>query len=213
VGWARRIGGGGRRSFFSLHATSLTLDPLSPELLSLFLKKHTPALHMAAANGHVAIVQALLDAGAVSFVLSGVAAAAAAPPSTLSLAHAQHPPSLSLSLSPRLSQDASAPNAQGNTPLHWACLNGVPAAVAALLAGGASPAALNAAERTPVDEAQGRGDGAGEACLVAIREWAAATGGGGGSGSGATAADVAEVEAAVAADDAGEEEGGGMEEG
>ena len=147
---------------------------------------------MAAANGHAAIVEALLAAGAVS----EKERERACPPSRLS-----HPSPLSIIFSPKqTTQDPSTPNAQGNTPLHWACFNGAPAAVAALLAAGASPAALNAAERTPVDEAHARGDGAAEACLVAIREWAA----GSTAAAGAEHADdVAEVEAAV------NEEGGG----
>jgi len=124
------------------------------------------------------------------------------PTSTFSLNVSHH--SL-VSFSPCL-QDPAAPNAQGNTPLHWACLNGHPAAVTALLGAGGSPASLNAADRTPVDEAQGRGDAAGEACLVAIRAWAAGTEG---TREGAAAADVAEVEAAVNEE---AEEGGGMEE-
>jgi len=48
-------------------------------------------------------------------------------------------------------------NADGNTPLHWACLNGHADAVQILLAAGASACALNAAQRTPVDEAQQAG--------------------------------------------------------
>lgn len=44
-------------------------------------------------------------------------------------------------------------NKEGNTPLHWACLNGHVEAVRALMAKSASPSALNEAARTPVDEA------------------------------------------------------------
>ena len=63
----------------------------------------------------------------------------------------------------------------GNTPLHWACLNGHAAVASALLAAGASASHLNAAQRTPVDEAQAAGD-SGAACLDVVY---AATGGGG----------------------------------
>ena len=40
-----------------------------------------------------------------------------------------------------------ARNESGNTPLHYACLNGQPQAVRLLLDFGAEPTALNAAER------------------------------------------------------------------
>ena len=50
-------------------------------------------------------------------------------------------------------QSARHANNDGNTALHWACLNGHADAVALLLAAGASASALNAAQRTPVDEA------------------------------------------------------------
>ena len=72
-------------------------------------------------------------------------------------------------------QNAKAVNSDGNTPLHWACLNGHAPVASALLAAGARASHLNAALRTPVDEAQAAGE-AGAACLAAVY---AATGGGG----------------------------------
>ena len=51
-------------------------------------------------------------------------------------------------------QTPGAANEEGNTPLHWACLNGHAAAASLLLAAGASASHLNGAQRTPVDEAQ-----------------------------------------------------------
>ena len=50
-------------------------------------------------------------------------------------------------------QDATRAKADGNTPLHWACLNGHADVVALLLGGGAKVSALNAASRTPYDDA------------------------------------------------------------
>lgn len=40
-------------------------------------------------------------------------------------------------------QDATCANGEGNTPLHWACLNGHEEVIRALLAADATPSALN----------------------------------------------------------------------
>ena len=50
-------------------------------------------------------------------------------------------------------QDATRAKADGNTPLHWACLNGHAPVVALLLGGGARVSALNAALRSAYDDA------------------------------------------------------------
>jgi len=47
-------------------------------------------------------------------------------------------------------------NAEGNTPLHWASLNGQTDAARVLLQAGASASALNRYEETPVDAALSR---------------------------------------------------------
>ena len=91
----------------------------------------------------------------------------------------------------------------GNTPLHWACLNGHAEATKALLENGARPGALNSAERTPVDEALGGAHQ--EAILGVMREFAAGGAGRASDREEEGAAAEAEVEAAE-----GEEE---MEEG
>ena len=88
----------------------------------------------------------------------------------------------------------------GNTPLHWACLNGHAAATTALLEGGASPSALNAADRTPVDEALGGAHQ--EAILGVMREFAAR-----GAGAGSAEAEAAEAAVEREGDDDGD--GGG----
>lgn len=40
-------------------------------------------------------------------------------------------------------QNLEASNSEGNTPLHWACLNGCQGVIKLLLANGASASALN----------------------------------------------------------------------
>ncbi|CAI5935742.1 unnamed protein product [Closterium sp. NIES-65] len=93
------------------------------------------ALHMAAANGHTEIARLLIQRGALPAYLSGgyLSAWECRDPA------GQHP--------------VNAVNRQGNTPLHWAAVNGRDSMVHLLIAAGASPSALNSHERTPVDEA------------------------------------------------------------
>jgi ankyrin repeat protein len=47
-------------------------------------------------------------------------------------------------------------NAEGNTPLHWACVNHQADAARLLLKAGANASVLNVHDRTPVDEALSR---------------------------------------------------------
>ena len=49
--------------------------------------------------------------------------------------------------------DPNIANAQGNTALHWACVNGHTAVVEKLLSVGAKTAVCNAGGRTALDEA------------------------------------------------------------
>lgn len=89
------------------------------------------ALHMASANGHASIVMALIDAGAVS------------------ICNAQYGIWQECFLLSQQSsnflclQDVSAKNEEGNTPLHYACLNGHIDTVKLLMMHGASPSDLN----------------------------------------------------------------------
>lgn len=53
----------------------------------------------------------------------------------------------------RCLQSVSISNIEGNTPLHWACLNGKIDAVRLLLEAGAVATALNSHDNTPMDEA------------------------------------------------------------
>ncbi|XP_049935436.1 uncharacterized protein LOC116259780 [Nymphaea colorata] len=56
-----------------------------------------------------------------------------------------------------LRKDVNITNAEKNTPLHWACLNGHSEVVRNLILAGADVAALNSHERTPLDEAVNMG--------------------------------------------------------
>lgn len=53
----------------------------------------------------------------------------------------------------------NAPNASGNTPLHWAAINGHLESVKALVGAGADPARVNRAGKEAVFEAEGAGKG------------------------------------------------------
>ncbi|CAI5492076.1 unnamed protein product [Closterium sp. Naga37s-1] len=76
-------------------------------------------------------------------------------PSHPTLYPVHHAPLARATLEPGslVSQPVNAVNRQGNTPLHWAAVNGRDSMVHLLIAAGANPSALNSHERTPVDEA------------------------------------------------------------
>ncbi|KAF0907360.1 hypothetical protein E2562_015856 [Oryza meyeriana var. granulata] len=54
-------------------------------------------------------------------------------------------------------QNVNATNAEKNTPLHWACLNGHIEVIKALISAEASVSTLNSHEKTPMDEAVTKG--------------------------------------------------------
>lgn len=56
----------------------------------------------------------------------------------------------------KLLQVVTLANSEGNTPLHWACVNHQVDAVRILLKAGANASVLNVHDRTPVDEALSR---------------------------------------------------------
>ena len=74
---------------------------------------------MASANGHADVVSALIAAGAVK-ALPTLACHRPASPTSLSSIH----PSYFNMLGVAGAQEVCPRNAEGNTPLHWACLNG-----------------------------------------------------------------------------------------
>ncbi|CAK7330617.1 unnamed protein product [Dovyalis caffra] len=116
------------------------------------------ALHMAAANGHLDIVEYLISQGVLrvhrSFSFSGLwglwvlDAVERARQNCISWKHLWSNPLLCIP-----SYDLNASNEEKNTPLHWACLNGHIEVVKKLILAGASLGILNSHERTPMDEA------------------------------------------------------------
>ncbi|KAG2394606.1 uncharacterized protein HKW66_Vig0180160 [Vigna angularis] len=108
------------------------------------------ALHMAAANGHVDIVEYLIIKG-VSEPLVDCYSRSRRFLSDIK-SYRWPLPTYSLSKS-----DLNAPNEEKNTPLHWACLNGHVEVVKKLILAGANVSVLNRHERTPMDEAVSRG--------------------------------------------------------
>lgn len=58
---------------------------------------------------------------------------------------------------PCILQSVDVCNSQGNSALHWACMNGHEEVVRILMENSAEPSKLNEFERTPVDEALDRG--------------------------------------------------------
>ncbi|OMO72795.1 hypothetical protein CCACVL1_17588 [Corchorus capsularis] len=107
------------------------------------------ALHMAAANGHLGIVEYLIGNGVVIFPTLNFdlfpKARAALAPGELDF------------IFPFELGDVNASNMEKNTPLHYACLSGHVEVVKKLVQSGASVSLLNSHERTPIDEAMSMG--------------------------------------------------------
>lgn len=145
--------------FIVLHTT---LDPES---------KNTP-LHYAAANGHNDVVTYLLSLLPTASTASSAAQSATTEASstdavTASALTQQPPPSSSTSQPPTAPHTSAAPllnarNSAGNTPLHWAALNGHLEIVKALVQAGADIGVQNAAGRSAVGEAEVAAMGEGE---------------------------------------------------
>ncbi|ETN44535.1 uncharacterized protein HMPREF1541_10205 [Cyphellophora europaea CBS 101466] len=103
-------------------------------------------LHYPAANGAIALVSHLL-----------------------SLVQPQHAPSSTATSkpAPQVAQILNHSNASGNTPLHWAALNGHLEVVQALVTAGADPGVRNGAGRDVIVEAEMSGKEEGVKCA----EW------------------------------------------
>lgn len=75
---------------------------------------------------------------------------------------------------PSILQSVDVCNSQGNSALHWACMNGHEEVVRILMENSAEPSKLNEFERTPVDEALDRGH---QKVVDVIKSFAAAENG------------------------------------
>ncbi|TXG72435.1 hypothetical protein EZV62_001014 [Acer yangbiense] len=113
------------------------------------------ALHMAAANGHLGIVEYLISRG-VAFQNKQINMVYLR---TYYTDLCRQDKGLRVV---QLSEEVTvircyALNEEKNTPLHWACLNGHTEVVKKLILAGANVSILNSQERTPIDEAVSRG--------------------------------------------------------
>ncbi|KAF3941027.1 Ankycorbin [Dactylella cylindrospora] len=137
---------------YALEIAAAAVDPYSGNT----------CLHMAAANNHVEVVNYILR-----LELPPVGTPAAHPETELLAAvqpvvqataseteQSSSIPSFPSVPSKYLESLLNFPNASGNTPLHWACLNGHIGAVKALMQAGADPSILNAAGHDAVYEAE-----------------------------------------------------------
>ncbi|KAK6333727.1 hypothetical protein TWF730_003910 [Orbilia blumenaviensis] len=129
---------------YSLEIPASAVDPYSGNT----------CLHMAAANNHVEVVEYILSLDP--------------PPLATPVVHPEVSSSSASSGLPNITSDGTTiklpsqylhtllnfPNESGNTPLHWACLNGHIQAVKALVQAGADPGVLNAAGHDCVYEAE-----------------------------------------------------------
>ncbi|KAF6176376.1 hypothetical protein GIB67_011165 [Kingdonia uniflora] len=122
----------------SLASTGISLDSKDDQ--------GRTALHMAAGNGHLGIVEYLIRKGVAN---PAIGVPCKCNRDTAKVARSKAGLSGSEDLNPL--------NLENNTPLHWACLNGHIQVVKTLILAGASVTRLNSHERTPIDEAVSHG--------------------------------------------------------
>ncbi|KAK6509731.1 hypothetical protein TWF481_004461 [Arthrobotrys musiformis] len=121
-------------------STSLNRYPLEISAAAVDEYSGNTCLHMAAANNHVQIVEYILSLEAPPIATPPAPAAADADVITVPTGY--------------LNTLLNFPNESGNTPLHWACLNGHIDTVKVLVKAGADPGVLNAAGHDCVYEAE-----------------------------------------------------------
>ncbi|KAK6517010.1 hypothetical protein TWF506_006889 [Arthrobotrys conoides] len=136
---------------YSLEIPASAVDPYSGNT----------CLHMAAANNHVEVVEYILSLEppplATPVVHPEVSSSSSSTNNTTtstSLSNITSDGTTITVLSSYLHTLLNFPNESGNTPLHWACLNGHIEAVKVLVKAGADPGVLNAAGHDCVYEAE-----------------------------------------------------------
>lgn len=102
-----------------------------PHLVNATDESGRTPLHMAAANGHMSVIEVLLET-----LNAATGASAAADDSQPSSSHRVN---------------VNARTSSGSTPLHWAVVNGSPSAVTALLKAGANVSILNDAGESALE--------------------------------------------------------------
>ncbi|KAF3176355.1 hypothetical protein TWF225_007295 [Orbilia oligospora] len=141
---------------YSLEIPASAVDPYSGNT----------CLHMAAANNHVEVVEYILSLESPPLatpvvhpeVSSSATSSTTAPNNTTttstSLSNITSDGTTIILPSSYLHTLLNFPNESGNTPLHWACLNGHIEAVKVLVKAGADPGVLNTAGHDCVYEAE-----------------------------------------------------------
>ncbi|EPS39858.1 hypothetical protein H072_6262 [Dactylellina haptotyla CBS 200.50] len=133
---------------YSLEIPAAAVDPFSGNT----------CLHMAAANNHVNVVEYILSLEApplaTPVVHPEVSASAAGTEGILSGGKGETAADVISIPQSYLSVLLNFPNNSGNTPLHWACLNGHLETVKVLVKAGADPGVLNGAGHDCVYEAE-----------------------------------------------------------
>ncbi|KAK6534064.1 hypothetical protein TWF281_005403 [Arthrobotrys megalospora] len=130
---------------YSLEIPAAAVDPYSGNT----------CLHMAAANNHVEVVEYILSLEPPPLATPVVHPEVSSSNSTAALPTGITSDGTSITIPPPyLHTLLNFPNESGNTPLHWACLNGHIQAVKVLVKAGADPGVLNAAGHDCVYEAE-----------------------------------------------------------
>ncbi|KAK6354582.1 hypothetical protein TWF696_003724 [Orbilia brochopaga] len=144
------------RSTINELATSLNRYAIEIAAAAVDSYSGNTCLHMAAANNHGAVISCILALEQPDVTPTFTSTNTSTTPASTSTADAT-------TGTPRGENEGSSayvralvnwPNSSGNTPLHWACLNGHIEAVKVLVKAGADPGVLNGAGHDCVYEAE-----------------------------------------------------------